>query len=92
MVEQMIALYCRRVEHNKEMCPSCIELRDYALKRLSHCPFGERKGVCKHCRIHCYRQDMRERIRDVMRRVGPWMLLYHPVAALRHLYISWKNK
>lgn len=29
---------------------------------------------------------MKERMREVMRYAGPRMLLYHPVAALRHLW------
>ncbi|MDR2525428.1 MAG: nitrous oxide-stimulated promoter family protein, partial [Oscillospiraceae bacterium] len=32
----------------------------------------------------CYRADMREKIRAVMRYAGPRMLLHHPVMAIRH--------
>lgn len=29
-VEQMIRLYCRKKEGNKELCPQCLELLEYA--------------------------------------------------------------
>lgn len=84
-VAQMVRLYCRHDEGNEELCPSCRELLDYAVLRLSRCPHGERKPYCQHCPIHCYRPEMRERMRRVMRYAGPRMLWHHPVAALRHL-------
>lgn len=84
-VAQMVRLYCRHAEGNEELCPSCRELLDYAVLRLSRCPHGERKPYCQHCPIHCYRPEMRERMRRVMRYAGPRMLWHHPVAALRHL-------
>ena len=58
----------------------------YARIRLSRCPFGENKSTCRQCSIHCYKPEMKERMREVMRYAGPRMLLYHPVAALRHLW------
>ena len=44
----MIRLYCRRAESNRELCPSCRDLFNYALSRLEHCPYGENKPVCKN--------------------------------------------
>ena len=64
----------------------CRELLEYARLRLEHCPFGERKGTCRVCPVHCYRRDMRERMRRVMRYAGPRMLWYHPVAAVCHVW------
>lgn len=85
-VEQMIRIYCRRSEHNRELCPECAALLEYARTRLSKCPFGENKTSCRKCTVHCYRPDMKERIRLVMRYAGPRMILYHPVAAIRHIF------
>ena len=85
VVEQMIRLYCRKKEGNRELCPSCTELLQYAKARLEHCKFGEDKTTCKKCPVHCYRPEMRERIRKVMRWAGPRMIWYHPAAAIRHL-------
>ena len=86
IVEQMVRLYCRRKEGNRELCAECRALLEYARKRLEHCPFGERKGTCRVCPVHCYRRDMRERMRRVMRYAGPRMLWYHPVAAVCHVW------
>ena len=89
-IERMIRLYCRSKEGNAELCPACEELRRYALARLDRCPFGERKTTCRLCPIHCYKLEMRERMRAVMRYAGPRMLWHHPVAALRHFWREWR--
>ena len=44
----------------------------------------ETKTFCSNCRVHCYRSEMREEIRKVMRFSGPRMFFYHP-AAIRHV-------
>jgi len=91
-VEVMIRLYCRHAEGNRgaevrgELCPACRELRDHAFARLDHCRYGEAKPACRHCPAHCYKPAMREHIRRVMRFSGPRMLLYAPLAAIRHLF------
>ena len=90
-VELMIRLYCRRKEGNKELCPQCLELLEYARMRLSRCPFGENKTTCRLCPVHCYKPEMREKIRVVMRFSGPRMLLYHPALAVWHLICSKKE-
>lgn len=87
-VELMLRLYCRKKERNIPLCPDCAALLKYAHERLEHCPFGEHKTSCQHCRVHCYRPDMAERMRRVMRYSGPRMLFYHPWAALRHLFFK----
>ena len=84
-VELMIRLYCRRKEGNPTLCPARSELLSYTLNRLDRCPFGPKKTTCRKCPVHCYSNEMRERIRTVMRWAGPRMLLYHPFAAIRHL-------
>ena len=67
------------------LCPECSALLDYALRRLDSCRFENGKPSCRKCPVHCYRADMRERIRTVMRWAGPRMIFHHPLAATRHL-------
>ena len=93
-VSEMICLYCRKNHgtKRKELCNDCRELRDYAIMRSNKCPFMENKTFCSNCRVHCYKPDMREKIRDVMRFSGPRMLFVHPVMAIRHVIESKKEK
>lgn len=84
VVEMMIRIYCRHGEHNSQLCPSCVELLEYARQRLSRCPFGNEKKSCRKCPIHCYNPQMAARIRTVMKYSGPRMMLYYPHHALAH--------
>ena len=52
----------------------------------------ETKTFCSACKVHCYRPEMREKIRAVMRWAGPRMLFVHPVLAVRHLLGTRKEK
>jgi hypothetical protein len=90
----MLRIYCRNHHGStgKQLCPDCQQLREYADQRLQKCPFGAEKGPCSQCEIHCYKPEMRERIRDVMRYSGPRMLSSHPVLAMAHLIKERKHK
>ena len=91
-VSFMIRLYCRKKHGGKTLCPDCAALDAYARSRSDHCPFMETKTFCSNCKVHCYKPEMREKIRQVMAFSGPRMLLYHPVMAIRHVYESQKEK
>lgn len=93
VVSRMIALYCTKNHGTKGgLCPDCAALDAYARQRSDKCPFMETKTFCSNCKVHCYKPEMRERIRQVMRFSGPRMLFYHPVLALRHVIESKKEK
>lgn len=93
MVSQMIALYCRKNHHTKrELCDECRELSEYAILRSDKCPFMETKTFCSNCKVHCYKPEMREKIRQVMRFSGPRMIFHHPVTAVRHVIETKKEK
>lgn len=86
VVTLMIRLYCRKKHGTKTgLCTECADLAEYACDRSDHCPFMENKTFCSNCKVHCYKPDMREKIREVMRFSGPRMMLYHPVMAVKHL-------
>lgn len=92
LVSQMIALYCRKKHGRKSLCPDCAALDSYARQRSDKCPFMETKTFCSNCRVHCYKPEMRERIRAVMRFSGPRMIFHHPVIALRHVIETRREK
>ena len=93
IVSQMIALYCKKKHGAKGgFCSDCAALDAYAKQRSDKCPFMETKTFCSNCKVHCYKPEMRERIRDVMRFSGPRMLLHHPVTAVRHVIETKKEK
>lgn len=85
VVEQMVKLYCLRKLHLPAIDDEHKGLIAYAHKRLDGCKFSEQKKACQHCPIHCYKPDMREKIRAIMRWAGPRMIIYNPIAAIRHL-------
>lgn len=86
----MIDLYCHdKHDSGERLCDNCAGLLQYAHQRLDKCPFGDEKGVCSQCRVHCYMPEMRQKILQVMRYSGPRMIKTHPILAIKHL---WKEK
>ena len=92
MVSEMVRLYCRKQHHSKELCDECKALDEYARSRSDKCPFMENKTFCSNCKVHCYKPEMREKIRAVMRFSGPRMMFHHPVAAVRHVIATKREK
>ena len=93
MVSQMIQLYCKKQHHSKDgLCPECAALDAYARMRSEKCPFMETKTFCSACKVHCYKPEMREKIRAVMRWAGPRMLPVHPVLSIRHAAVTLRSK
>lgn len=82
---KMMAVYCRK-KHKccDSLCSSCAALLEYATARLAACVHGENKPSCRKCTIHCYAPAQREKIREVMRYVGPRMLYLYPKEAVLH--------
>lgn len=93
LVSQMIKLYCRKKHKTKkQLCSECKALDDYAKMRSEKCPFMETKTFCSNCKVHCYKPEMRGRIREVMRFSGPRMIFHHPIPAIRHVIETKKEK
>ena len=94
-ISQMVALYCagnheaasrtETVVCGEAVCPQCAQLDEYATLRTRRCRKMHVKTSCDACENHCYKPEMRERIRQVMRYSGPRMMTKHPIAAIRHL-------
>lgn len=103
MVSQMIVLYCKKQHKGKTypggsnaktgiLCKECEALDRYARERSEKCPFMETKTFCSNCKVHCYKPEMREKIREVMRFSGPRMIFSHPIAAMHHVIATKKEK
>lgn len=87
-INSMINIYCNKKHGNKkgELCEECSELLEYAHKRLEFCKFGEDKKFCSKCPIHCYKKDMKIKIKEVMKFSGPRVLFYDPVEVIKHIF------
>ena len=85
-IKLMIEIYCKKNHGMKsgQLCQECEELLEYAHKRLSFCKFGENKSTCSRCPIHCYKKDMKEKIKEVMKFSGPRLIIYNPIELVKH--------
>lgn len=76
VLKTFIKTYCRQ-KHLKNgaaagasgLCPACHDILAYALKRNDKCPLDP-KPRCKKCEVHCYKPEMRQRIKEVMKYSG----------------------
>lgn len=79
IVTLMIKLYCKKHDDIDEL-----DLLRYVNERIDKCPMMEQKTFCSKCKIHCYRQEYREKIKKVMRYSGPRIFFYHPILVIKH--------
>ncbi|MGL4522832.1 MAG: nitrous oxide-stimulated promoter family protein [Bacilli bacterium] len=84
-IEKMIALYCKKNHIGTDLCEECTAFQNYAFERLRRCPFQEKKSTCQKCTVHCYKPDMKEKARTIMRESGPKMILHNPYFAIMHI-------
>lgn len=93
IVGLMIKIYCKGHKHAKDgICEECRELLNYSNKMIELCPFMKTKTFCQNCKIHCYKEDMRIKIKKVMRYSGPRMMFYHPLLTINHVIENYKEK
>ena len=68
--------------------PACDECRDfllYAFERRLRCPLQE-KPACKHCQVHCFRPGHREKVREIMRFSGEYLIRRGRLDLLWHYF------
>lgn len=75
----------------KGLCPDCAATIAYSIDRTQRCP-NEHKGNCEDCSIHCYKPEVRARIREIMAYAGPRMLTKHPIMTFFYLKKKLFNK
>ena len=93
IVGEMIRLYCRK-KHGmkKSLCSECGALYAYAVGKIDKCPFIKEKTCCSACKVHCYSQDMKNKIKTVMRFSGPRIFLYHPILVIKHMIVGMQTR
>lgn len=87
-IKAMIKLYCRKNHHNKNLCSDCCALFEYTIEKLDKCPLITHKPLCKECHIHCYKPDMQQKIKTVMRFSGPRLIFHKPLLTIKYLLIK----
>lgn len=92
IVKLMILKYCKGHKHLNSPCEDCSALISYVENRIDNCPFMETKTYCSNCTIGCYKEDMRGKIKKVMKYSGPRMIFSHPITTIDHVFQEIKHK
>ena len=76
----------REIEKKEvSLCPDCTRLLTYGLTMRLKCPHDP-KPMCKKCEIQCYRGEYKERIREIMKFSGIYMIKHGRVDMLYHYF------
>ncbi len=85
-IKSMVEIYCEsKHSHSEGICPNCKEVLEYCNLRISNCAFGNAKPACSECPIHCFKPEMKKRIKTIMRFAGPKMVFRHPIFSIFHI-------
>ena len=70
---------------NKDLvlCQACSKLFSHGTAKLLLCPYDP-KPMCKKCQTHCYAPGYREKIRDVMKFSGPYLIKHGRLDLMIH--------
>jgi hypothetical protein len=66
------------------LCSECALLMEYAVSKRLSCPLEGEKPSCRRCRIHCYGDRERKKIRTVMAWSGKRMIMSGRLGYLWH--------
>ena len=93
ILKKFISIYCKEnhlkkgtKEYKDGLCRECYELLEYAVKKSENCPLNP-KPQCKHCAIHCYRPDMRQKIKKVMTFSSIWLIKKGRIDWIIHYFL-----
>ena len=65
------------------LCRDCRKLLNHGIAKLLLCPYDP-KPMCKKCETHCYAPGYRERIREVMRFSGLYLVKHGRLDLMFH--------
>ncbi len=93
VVREFVGLYCRQNHGTTEghPCDECRDVLDYAVQRRRQCPLDP-KPKCSDCRIHCYGEPYRAKIRQIMRFGGLHYVKHARIDRLVRLALGWNAK
>jgi hypothetical protein len=67
------------------LCSDCTKLLHHGMAKLLLCPYDP-KPMCKKCPTHCYAPGYRERIREVMRFSGLYLVKHGRLDMMVHYF------
>jgi hypothetical protein len=67
------------------VCDECHAFLLYAFDRRLRCPLQE-KPACKHCQVHCFKPGHREKVREIMRFSGQYLIRRGRLDLLWHYF------
>ena len=65
------------------LCEDCRKLLNHGVAKLLLCPYDP-KPMCKKCTTHCYAPGYREKIREVMKFSGMYMIKHGRLDLMIH--------
>lgn len=69
-----------------KLCNDCGDFLKYAIAKRLKCPLEANKPTCKHCKIHCYAKEQREKVREIMSYAGRRIMLKGRIDYLWHYF------
>ena len=75
----------RLLNHNLRLCQNCSKLLNHGIAKLLQCPYDP-KPMCKKCLTHCYAPGYRERVREVMRFSGLYLIKHGRLDLMAHYF------
>lgn len=77
----------REIEKREiSLCPDCTKLLTYGLTMRLKCPHDP-KPMCKKCETQCYKGEYKEKIREIMKFSGIYMIKHGRVDLLYHYFV-----
>ncbi len=67
------------------LCEDCTRLLSHGIVMRLKCPYDP-KPMCKKCPTHCYKPFYREKIREVMRFSGSYLIKHGRLDLIFHYY------
>jgi hypothetical protein len=67
------------------LCADCRKLLHHGIAKSIQCPYDP-KPMCKKCETHCYAPGYREKVREVMRFSGLYLVKHGRVDLMMHYF------